>query len=66
MKRICIDINGKEVCGHIEISGVRKLRFTVYYNGREKTDAKDYRPDQEGYLMVIAHQILREMVTSDI
>jgi len=63
MQDICIEVNGSEVAGKVKIEGVRKLKFTVYYDGKEKTDAKDYRTDQKGYLMIMAKQILREMAT---
>ena len=66
MKRICTEVDGKEVCGHVQITGTRILRFTVYYDGREKSDAKDYNPEQEGYLMTMANQILYEMATSNV
>ncbi len=60
IKAISTDIDGIEHSGRVKIEGIRKLRFTVYYKDRKKTDAKDYRPDQMGYL--IAEQILKEMV----
>ena len=63
MEEISIEVDGMKYIGMLKITGVRKLRFTVSYDGREKTDAKDYRKDQIGYLKSVAQHILWEMVS---
>ena len=63
MTEIKIEHQGRTCTGHYVIEGKRKLSFKVFYQDQEATDGHVYRPDQTGYIEVMAKQILREIVT---
>lgn len=62
-KTISIIEGGEEHTATLIVTGVRKLYATAVFRGEEFTDSFPYRPDQKGYLEIIAHQLLREKVT---
>lgn len=63
MSKITIQHAGKTYTGDCVIEGKRDLSFKVFYQGKEATDGKIYRPDQVDQLKAFAEQVLREMVT---
>jgi hypothetical protein len=62
---------GELVPGHVRVEetysvtvpGASVKNITVFYGGRSHGDTFDYRLDQDGYMMAMAHQLLWEMVT---
>jgi hypothetical protein len=60
---ITLPDTGKLVPGRVKITGTNRKNIIVFYGGRSHSDAFDYRPDQDGYMMVMACQLLWEMVT---
>ena len=46
-EQISIEIDGQTHIGTLIIEGTRKLRFTVEYRGRKKTDSRSWGTDLE-------------------
>jgi hypothetical protein len=60
--QITIEREGKTYIGERTITGTRKLRQTIQYQGISKTDSYPYEPHQKNYMNSIARLILGEII----
>jgi len=65
MEDIRIELDGKKFVGKLKIEGEDRVKFSIYYNGRVKTDDKYYSRDQIESLKEVATLMLYKMVGDD-